>query len=378
MPQLWQVIAPARQETTGMIGELMDALLSSSAAGLVSLLAVPLCTYRQRYDGLLPGENVEDNEDDDFVCAKRTRVNDLSQNHSSKAARIEIHDTNAASLEGPKTILHLQSTIHHLIFANLQDVEDVLRFSLANRYFWAVGLLHIETHIMKSLAPWAGEPIVCVSEKTDPRDLPPNVLNAVPTPTPNEQISHPPTPWSNYAKNSGPALSQRLQEWFLDYEAHHPMGSAHRTEILTGLKPEILAFYPQDQEWILRNLSTCEYVRGEVIALKQEFIHGPQMEILGFSEILIARICWSSEPEKLGVYKNVNRGKWAGHRFDIAPLAWLEDDCGGEVWNDVSNEILREIDLLIGGQLGDDWRDQMARSYRKFATLDTVETLDVL
>ena len=46
MPQQWQIIAPARQETTGTVGELMDALVSSSAAGLVALLAIPLSTYR--------------------------------------------------------------------------------------------------------------------------------------------------------------------------------------------------------------------------------------------------------------------------------------------------------------------------------------------
>lgn len=52
MVQHWQVIAPARKETTGVVGELLDALLTNSAAGLVPLLAVPLNARRSEYHTL--------------------------------------------------------------------------------------------------------------------------------------------------------------------------------------------------------------------------------------------------------------------------------------------------------------------------------------
>lgn len=248
---------------------------------------------------------------------------------------------------------------------------------MTNRYFWAVGLSHIEEHIVDSLATWAGQKIICVSDKSDPHDFPPNVLSATEAEEVKElnqvydlntfSIRH------NYKKIGGPPLSQRLQRWFLDYEASHYMGSANRAEIMMGLKPEVLEFYPRNQAWILRNLTTREYVRGEVIALKDEFIHGPQIEVFGFAEVLISRICWSTEPEKIGGRDNITRGKWAGHRFDITPLAWLNEKHGREGWKDVSNDILREIDLTLGGQIGDDWRDQMARNYRKHAKQALVE-----
>lgn len=46
MSQAWRVIAPGRKEATGSLGELLDALLSGSATGLVPLLAVPLKIHR--------------------------------------------------------------------------------------------------------------------------------------------------------------------------------------------------------------------------------------------------------------------------------------------------------------------------------------------
>ena len=50
MVQHWQVIAPARKETTGVLGTLLDALLTGSAAGLIPLLAVPLNAHRSADD----------------------------------------------------------------------------------------------------------------------------------------------------------------------------------------------------------------------------------------------------------------------------------------------------------------------------------------
>lgn len=52
MVQHWQVIAPARKESTGVLGELLDALLSNSVAGLVPLLAVPLNAHRSESTNL--------------------------------------------------------------------------------------------------------------------------------------------------------------------------------------------------------------------------------------------------------------------------------------------------------------------------------------
>lgn len=53
-------------------------------------------------------------------------------------------------------------------------------------------------------------------------------------------------------------------------------------------------YFPTDQPWILRNLTTKQFVRAEAIALKPEFIKGPHIIGLGFGEVLLSRICWTS------------------------------------------------------------------------------------
>ncbi|KAJ5151727.1 hypothetical protein N7492_010022 [Penicillium capsulatum] len=370
MSQVWRVIAPERKEATGLLGKLLEALLSGSAAGIVPLLASILNENSHENVEVLPGENVED-EEDDFECTKRTRTNGLPQNHSSKAARIEHHDIqNMFGIDvrtRRRSLYQLPSEIHHLIFAGLPDVQDVLCLSLANRYFWAVGLLHIEDHIVGSLAPWAGERIVCISDHSDPKEFPLSILNE-PEQADVAELNQIYDLQSFSIKNTwkkvgGPSLSQRLQKWFEDYEVKHPMSEADRTEVMTGLKPEILEFYPRDQEWVLRNLTVQEYVRGGVIALKEGFIHGPQIDVLGFAEVLILRIAWSSEPVHSGRSGNLARGKWAGHRFDITPLAIHEEREDKNEWKDVSDEVFREIDVIFSAQKGDDWREQLTRQH---------------
>ncbi|KAJ5110641.1 hypothetical protein N7532_001176, partial [Penicillium argentinense] len=365
----WRVIAPGRDEATGCLGQLIDALLSGSAGGLVSLLAVPLNAHRYENVEVLPGENVED-EDGDLKCTKRSRKRGPPQNHFRKAARIDSHNVNEVVYLGdpsPKSMSTLPSEIHQKIFARLDDVIDVLRFSLTNRYFWAVGLLRIEEHIVRSLAPWAGERIICINDRCDPSKYPPGLLSSEEERKIRElnqvnnlgssSIKH------SYKKVGGPSLSQKLQDWFCDHRRANPMSKADAMEIMMGLKPEKLELYPRDQVWILRNLTTKEYVRGEVIALKQDFIHGPQIDVFGFAEVLISRIAWSDEPERIGRCKNVARGKWAGHRFDVTPLSLLEQLDDGASWVDVSNEVLREIDLMVSGENGDNWRDKLAGQF---------------
>ncbi|EFY91376.1 hypothetical protein J3459_009764 [Metarhizium acridum] len=99
-------------------------------------------------------------------------------------------------------------------------------------------------------------------------------------------------------------------------------------------------YFPEDQPWILRNLTTKEFVRSEAVALKPQYIRGPSIDVLGFGDVLLYRILWS---KPRGIFPDMYRGIWAGHRFDIVALAKHKEDTKGTEWRDVSEEVAKEI-----------------------------------
>ncbi|KAH6960087.1 hypothetical protein BKA56DRAFT_600472 [Ilyonectria sp. MPI-CAGE-AT-0026] len=93
-------------------------------------------------------------------------------------------------------------------------------------------------------------------------------------------------------------------------------------------------YFPEDQPWIFRNLTTREFVRSEAIALKTEFIRGPNIDVWGFGEIVTSRICWStSSSVSMSDTTNISKGVWTGHCFGITTLARYEGETKGIGWS---------------------------------------------
>ena len=136
------------------------------------------------------------------------------------------------------------------------------------------------------------------------------------------------------------------------------MAEPMKSQVHDALDSELSRFYPEDQPWILRNLTTQEYVRSEAIALKPEYIHGPNIDFLGFGEVILSRVCWSTDPWVAMSYKGgIHRGVWAGHRFDITTLARHEQDTEKEKgWEDVSERVAEEIARIWESEYGRNWR----------------------
>ncbi|KAL7963218.1 hypothetical protein V8C34DRAFT_300535 [Trichoderma compactum] len=123
---------------------------------------------------------------------------------------------------------------------------------------------------------------------------------------------------------------------------------------------EEATYFPTDQPWILRNLTAKEFVRSEAIALKPEFIHGPFIEVFGFGQVIISRICWSTNPcTSINCAVPIHRGVWAGHAFDITTLAAHRRETTETEWRDVSEEVASEIAIICESKYGPDWREIM-------------------
>ena len=109
--------------------------------------------------------------------------------------------------------------------------------------------------------------------------------------------------------NSRVSLPTTLLGQLLDTKQYFKMLDHDRHQILKSVHPELLEFYPSDQLWILRNLTTREYVRAVAIALTSEHIHGPEIDLVGFGEVILSRVCWSTSPPVARTYDgNIHRG----------------------------------------------------------------------
>lgn len=117
--------------------------------------------------------------------------------------------------------------------------------------------------------------------------------------------------------------------------------------------------FPSAQSWILRNLTTKEYVRSEAIAIKPEHIRGPFIDGIGFGEVVLSRICWSRDDHTGMAYQGkIRQGVWAGHKFDITTIGRHQKDQPGESeWKDVSVEVAAEIGRIWEAEFGSDWRE---------------------
>ncbi|KAH0551563.1 hypothetical protein GP486_007218 [Trichoglossum hirsutum] len=378
MGQYWRVYSPSASKAAGTnIGKLGESLFDGWPRSLVPRFAVPVLQSDsdQGPDAALHEEQAKRqgsllSADSQSAESKAYDLNDRSAEHQ----RSQEHQAKA----GPPIFSSLPVELHDLIFEEL-DIEDILSLSLTNLHLWEIGQRHIHSFFMSFIGPWAGESVICVGDYLMKGDYPPGRL----TEAEKEEMYE---IAGKYRNNHGRDELMSLHKFlvngcrgsypyveFPEYLLGRVVSSKRynyyglpkhlRDQIVNALTPEISQFFPENQPWILRNLSTREYVCSEAIALKPEYIHGPNIDYFGFGEVILSRICWSSDPSVSTPYKGgIHRGVWAGHRFDITTLARHEQGQGKELWVDVSEEVAEEIEAIWEAEYGSDWREVIVES----------------
>lgn len=102
--------------------------------------------------------------------------------------------------------------------------------------------------------------------------------------------------------------------------------------------------YLLEETWILRNLTSKEYVRCRAGSGNRKGIVShvslPENKPLFLDDVLMMRLCWTLPPETDERNTGLARGTWAGHCFDIVHLG-----CGDEAllrqekWSDVTEQV---------------------------------------
>ncbi|EXU96961.1 hypothetical protein X797_009878 [Metarhizium robertsii] len=227
------------------------------------------------------------------------------------------------------TILDLPTEIILQVFKEVDCMKDLICLGLARRSFWAIARQRLHDYYMSLWGKWAGENIVYVGEYTQPGD-------------------------EQKMELCIRDASIRLYEACKNRDkSHDPAFKLAYSEIVC----EDSTYFPENESWILRNLTTKEFIRSEAIAIKPEYIHGPFIEYLGFHEVIVSRASWSTfSPTAMADPTEITRGVWAGHRFDITTLARHNLDPQATEWRDVSEEVAKEIASIWRDNHGPNWR----------------------
>ncbi|KAJ7132501.1 hypothetical protein C8R44DRAFT_698950 [Mycena epipterygia] len=99
------------------------------------------------------------------------------------------------------------------------------------------------------------------------------------------------------------------------------------------------ALFPTDRVWVLRNLTRGWYVRADVLVVERHR-RGPDASGGDGGGMGLGHVLWA----EIGGAGSPMSGKWGrGDKFDIQPLATVEDSEDGVQWKDLSEQGKRAL-----------------------------------
>lgn len=252
----------------------------------------------------------------------------------------------ASSLAGseesglPATLPSLPKDVLTLILDELVS-KDIVHLSLTCRQLLRAGASHMLDTVAADLGAWAGENVICIGNEAGDGDYPP-VIEALhdffdPDGEKEDHVSlyqyanrfcqRVPVSGFYPVLRNGIMLSKAFDDEF--YRLPVPIIK----DLMRLLCPTMQDYYPNDKIWVLRNLSTREYVQSSEFSLGSYIIHGCGSRRVSFGDVVLSRICWSSEhpvefDNRDGM--SIHRGPWAGCRLDITTLEKHEQECARE------------------------------------------------
>ena len=221
--------------------------------------------------------------------------------------------------------------------------NDVISLGMASETLWSHTIHYIDKDYRHSpsVGPWAGSEIACIGSFLT--GLPPSFkkydldLRCVVICT-TEMTS-----LGTLRHFTSPRKDDE-QEWRVAFNNH----ATNQTNIpktrLAQMSKDLLfvastiGSSPADAPWILRNLTTKEFVRCLPRADSQGrrgYIDHPEIKGLRVDDVLMMRICWTIR------WCTPCSGQWAGHSFDIVALDG-NSSAIGEAWVDVTDAIVEE------------------------------------
>ncbi|PGH04472.1 hypothetical protein GX51_03464 [Blastomyces parvus] len=281
-------------------------------------------------------------------------------------------------------LVQLPTEILCRILDFLDELEDVFLWGLSCQKLWALVRPVIAKHFTSYLGVWAGIPVIFVGEDSgcsgntlhpdgmlSPDDLDEleegldfdELENEMDAEMAEEYAGKPVSLYrlaeSRYATTDAVTLSFPHDLFGLALDLHHKYPGL--VDMFQVANPKPKSFYPCSEEWVLRNLTTHEFVRPSTVALDEKHIKGPFIDFLGYGEVIMYKTCWSTSDYSLIQGKEMHRGVWAGHALDIVPATHLDGDTS---WKDISDKIAQEISEIWGEVFGESWKTDLVTKQR--------------
>ncbi|WEW61113.1 hypothetical protein PRK78_006602 [Emydomyces testavorans] len=351
VPECFCITAPHRRERFDWEGKISNVLFYGDASSLVYLIAKPTIWEEDGSGSMNSGPEAE-------------------------------HYTEAPEYQPSRPILDMPHEIYGAIFEHL-DVQSIFNFGLTCQELWPVSKYFVKKRFHQILGAWAGTPLICpgCDHPKGENSYPAGLLSAaaeeelkkglrVGEPGPLGQLLHIPgheeIEQRYYKTNLFRLAIKRYKMLPLTGDAiksmitvSNPPGHRRPHDMFRIARPTPALFYPHKECWILRNLTTREFVRAEEIALKPEYIRGPLIKVLGFAEVIISKTCFSDLGNTWVNYP-VNKGPWAGHSFDVIPISKLQND---GTWTDISVQTAIELRRMCRLQYGDGWKEKLIHRF---------------
>ncbi|KAG6189342.1 hypothetical protein E4U48_003019 [Claviceps purpurea] len=306
--------------------------------------------------------------------------------HDSRPENVKSHHSAAVETmdRKPGSFSSFPTEIHHLIFEHCydDDLKSVIFLGVTNQYFWSIAREYVVRNFMQSLGAWAGQQLITVGDDNEVDDYPPGLF-ATEEDKENLLKRRPEDDESEDEEDQLPVeqqtltLYERIRRGFTELPNAETRFVDRSYSILDALAQDSCYrtvkkvfhmqrddFYPRDEVWILRNLTTHQYVRREPLELQPGLAHGPFVQGIGFGCVVLSRISWSSS-DSVALQDptgRIHRGLWAGHRFDITTMTRHEKLTAGQNWTDVTEELVGEVTAIWSTNYGPDWKQEVLDS----------------
>lgn len=268
------------------------------------------------------------------------------------------------------------------IFHNL-DFVSCFRLSLVSKRLWNFGWPFVRQKVAEFMGPWAGARVICLGEECKPGDLPAGLLTAEEENIVNKGLDdaeiYPDGLFSPGPGNLRDIARCRFREIDTEIKPYRMLyqpvpGEVDEPNFSNGFRPprtaldearhlpkaellqaylfahegNVTDYYPETENWILRNLTTAEFVHGDRLFAafhRSGRQHGPHLGFPGFGEAIMCRICWSTSDTPLSCAR-CNRGIWAGHRFEICTEKRHALHTSYS-WKDATSEVIDELSVAL-------------------------------